>query len=173
MLLIHGAAFPQRWSASLSCWTSSGVNAWQRPTRRNIFLPSISPFPSPVDSVLTRSQSAWVSKSLVKTSRLGSVVAGSPARTAAMIRRYFKGLLRPFLRHLHAPDPRYGAPAPRLTAEPALDGAKRAPQACSSGANKAQRGGRHRALYQLTMFIVCSEAYIHLNVWKRMEWSTL
>src|SRR3954451_21378255 len=75
MLLIPGAAFPQRWSAPLSCWTSSGVNSWQRPTRRNTFLPSISPFPSPVDSVLPRSQSAWVSKSLVKTSRLGSVVS--------------------------------------------------------------------------------------------------
>src|SRR5215212_6538255 len=157
MLLIHGAAFPQRWSASLSCWTTSGVNAWQRPTRRNTFLPSISPFPSPVDSVLTRSQSTWVSKSLVKTSRLGSVVAGSPARTAAMMRRDFKGLLRPFLRHLHAPDPRYGAPAPRLTAEPALEGAKRAPQACSSGANRARKGGRHQALYQPTMFTFCSE----------------
>src|SRR5215207_5735211 len=61
---------------------------------RSTFWPSISPFPSPVDSVFTRSQSAWVSKSLVKSSRRGSVVAGSPARTAAMIRRYFKGLLR-------------------------------------------------------------------------------
>src|SRR4051812_6384808 len=64
---------------------------------RSTFLPSISPFPSPVDSVFTRSQSAWESKSLVKSSRRGSVVAGSPARTAAMIRRDFKGLLRRFL----------------------------------------------------------------------------
>src|SRR5215213_4366012 len=169
MLLIHGAAFPQRWSASLSCWTSSGVNAWQRPTRRNTFLPLTSPFPSPVDSVFTRPQSTWVSKSLVKSSRLGSVVAGSPARTAARIRRYFKGLLRPFLRHLHAPDARYGAPAPRLAAKPVLDDAKRAPQACSSGANRARKGGRHRALDQLTMFVICSEGHIRLNVWKRME----
>src|SRR3954466_11684293 len=64
---------------------------------RSTFLPSISPFPSPVDSVFTRSQSAWESKSLVKSSRRGSVAAGSPARTAAMIRRYLKGLLRRFL----------------------------------------------------------------------------
>src|SRR4051812_11351526 len=64
---------------------------------RSTFLPSISPFPSPVDSVFTRSQSAWESKSLVKSSRRGSGVAGSPARTAAMIRRDFKGLLRRFL----------------------------------------------------------------------------
>src|SRR5215207_2297366 len=141
MLLIHGAAFPHRLFRSLSCWTSSGVNAWQRPTRRNTFLPPISPVPSPVDSVLTRSQSTWVSKSLVKTSRLGSVVTGSPARTAARIRRYFKGLLHPFLLYLHAPDPRYGAPAPRLAAKPVLDDAKRAPRACSSGANRARTGG--------------------------------
>ena len=53
------------------------------------------PFAS--NSVFTRSQSAWESKSLVKSSRRGSVVAGSPARTAAMIRRDFKGLLRRFL----------------------------------------------------------------------------
>ena len=39
------------------------------------------------------------------TSRLGSVVAGSPARTAAMIRRDFKARLRRFLRGLHGLDP--------------------------------------------------------------------
>src|SRR3954463_2483067 len=124
---------------------------------RSTFLPSISPFPSPVDSVFTRSQSAWVSKSLVKSSRRGSVVAGAPAGTGPMIRRDFKGLLRPFLRLLHAPNPRYGAPAPRCSVKPVSDSAKRAPQACSSGANRCPEGRRqHRALHQLAMFPFCS-----------------
>src|SRR5215207_8068707 len=108
---------------------------------RNTFLPSISPFPSPVDSVLTRSQSAWVSKSLVRTSKLGSVVAGSPARTAAMIRRDFKGLLLPFQRHLHAPNPRYGAPASRLLQSQPQTVQKEPRKLAQAGPIGARRGG--------------------------------
>src|SRR4051794_19088271 len=37
----------------------------------------------------------------------------------------------------------------------------------------ARKGGKHRALDQLTMFMICSGTYVRLNVWKRMEWSTL
>src|SRR4051794_31192497 len=59
---------------------------------RNTRLRSISPFPSPVGTAFARSHSAWLSKSLVTSSRRGSVVAASPARTAAMMRMYFKGL---------------------------------------------------------------------------------
>src|SRR3954453_5721608 len=58
---------------------------------RNTFLPSIWPAPSPVDFSFDCSHSARVLKSLVRTSRLGSVFAGSPVRTAAMIRMNFKG----------------------------------------------------------------------------------
>lgn len=47
----------QGWSASLSRWTSTGLNSWQRPTIRNTCLPSISPFPSPVDPAFACSQS--------------------------------------------------------------------------------------------------------------------
>src|SRR5215212_3587480 len=84
------ACRPHRLSASLSCWTSSGVSCWQRPTMRRTVLPSISPWPSPVDFVFACSHAAWLSKSLGKTSRLGSVFAGSPIRTAAIIRMNFK-----------------------------------------------------------------------------------